>query len=90
VPAAYRSERMLRCRALGHRHRFVADGSVLRWHCDRCGASLGERRYPSAAAAERYAGALDRADRGSGRYAPPFALLPLRLARRLRRPTERG
>jgi hypothetical protein len=78
---------MLRCRALGHRHRFVADGSVLRWHCSRCGAPLGTRDYPSAAAAERYARALDRGDGADlGRRAPPFALLPLRLASRLRRP----
>jgi hypothetical protein len=77
---------MLRCRALGHRPRFVADGRVLRWHCGRCGAALGARRYHSAGAAERYARALDRDERAEiGRRAPPFALLPLRLARWRRR-----
>jgi hypothetical protein len=79
---------MLRCRALGHRARFVADGRVVRWHCDRCGAALGARRYPSTDAAERYARALDRDERAElGRRAPPFGLLPLRLARRRGRPS---
>ena len=79
---------MLRCRALGHRPRFVADGRVLCWHCGRCGAALGARGYPSAGAAERYARALDRDERAElGRRAPPFALLPLRLARRRGRPS---
>jgi hypothetical protein len=74
---------MLVCRVLGHHHRFHADGVWLRWHCDRCGQSLGARRYASAALAERYAGALEREPRvPSGRRAPPFALFPLRLASR--------
>jgi hypothetical protein len=78
---------VLRCHALGHRHCFVADGTFVRWHCSRCGEALGARGYPSAAAAERYALALDRGDSAEpGRRAPPFALLPLRLASRLRRP----
>jgi hypothetical protein len=79
---------MLRCRALDHRYRFVADGTVVRWHCSRCGAALGARHYATAAAAERYARTLDRSAREDlGRRAPPFALLPLRLVRRLRRPS---
>jgi len=76
---------MLRCRLLGHRVRFVADGPQLRWCCERgCGAQ-GTRDYTSAEDARRYARALDR-DPGAdlGRRAPPFGLLPLRLAHRLR------
>jgi hypothetical protein len=77
---------MLRCRALSHHVRFVADGACLRWHCDRCGEALGVRHYPSAALAERYARALDRGDAAPlGRRAPPFALLPLKLVRGRRR-----
>jgi hypothetical protein len=35
---------MLRCRLLGHRFRFSADGSTMRWDCERgCGAG-GEKR----------------------------------------------
>jgi hypothetical protein len=76
---------MLRCAVLGHRHRFVADGACLRWHCERCGAPLGARHYDSAVLAVRYARALEReADARLGRRALPFALLPLRLLQRLR------
>jgi hypothetical protein len=76
----------LTCRVLGHRHRFSADGATMRWTCARgCGAG-GEKTYPSAAAARRYAAAFDREDREDlGRRAPLVGLLPLRLARRLRR-----
>jgi hypothetical protein len=74
---------MLRCRLLGHRYRFVADGDELRWHCERCLAPGGSRSYPSAALAERYARGLSRDDRADlGRRAPPFGLAPLRLLRR--------
>jgi hypothetical protein len=46
---------MLRCRLLGHRFRFSADRATMRWRCERgCGAG-GEKRYPTAAEAERYA-----------------------------------
>jgi hypothetical protein len=76
---------MLRCRALGHRFRFVADGGRLHWYCERgCGA-YGTRDYASADDARRYAHALDRDPRDDlGRRAPPFGLLPLWLADRLR------
>jgi hypothetical protein len=76
---------MLRCRALGHRLRFVADGAQLRWYCERgCGAH-GTREYVSEEDARRYARALDRDPRADlGRRALPFALFPLRLAHRLR------
>jgi hypothetical protein len=77
---------MLVCQVLGHHLRFHADGVWLRWHCDRCGRSLGGRRYARAELAERYAGALERQPRvPSGRGAPPFALFPFRLASRTRR-----
>jgi hypothetical protein len=76
---------MLQCRLLGHRVRFVADGARLRWYCERGCVAEGDRDYASAEDARRYARALDRDPRTDlGRRAPPFALLPLRLAHRLR------
>jgi hypothetical protein len=77
---------MLRCRLLGHRFRFSADGATMRWECARgCGAG-GSKTYPSAEDAERYARAFDREDREDlGRRAPLVGLLPLRIARALRR-----
>jgi hypothetical protein len=77
---------MLRCRLLGHRFRFTADGDTMRWECQRgCGAG-GSKRYPAAEEAERYARAFDREDRDDlGRRAPLVGLLPLRIARALRR-----
>jgi hypothetical protein len=79
------SKAMLSCRLLGHRFRFSAEGSTMRWQCARgCGAG-GEKRYESVADAERYARAFDREDRDDlGRRGPQFGLLPLRLWRRLR------
>ena len=58
----------------------------MRWECQRgCGAS-GSKRYPAAEHAERYARAFDREDREDlGRRAPLVGLLPLRIARALRR-----
>jgi hypothetical protein len=75
-----------RCRISGHRFRFTADGATMTWHCARnCGAG-GTKRYPSAADAARYAAGLDREDRVDlGRRAPLVGLLPLRLARAIRR-----
>jgi hypothetical protein len=77
---------MLRCRLLGHRFRFSSEGATMRWRCERgCGAG-GEKRYASAADAARYARAFDREDsQDLGRRAPFFGLLPLRIARALRR-----
>jgi hypothetical protein len=77
---------MLACRLVGHRFRFSADGSTMRWSCERdCGAG-GEKTYASAADAARYARALDREDRDElGRRAPLIGLLPLRIAWLLRR-----
>ena len=73
---------MLACRIGGHRFRFRANGQVMRWSCERCGATGGEKTYSSAAEATRFATALDREDRSElGRRAPLVALLPLRLWR---------
>jgi hypothetical protein len=71
---------MLRCRLLGHRHRFQAAGATLRWACERgCGAG-GSKEYGNAAEAARYAAAFDREDRDEvGRRAPPLGMFPLRL-----------
>ena len=77
--------RVLACTVFGHRYRFRADGSTMRWSCERCGAAGGEKRYATAADAERYARAFDREDREDlGRRAPLIGLLPLRLWRMLR------
>jgi hypothetical protein len=53
----------------------------MRWNCERgCGAG-GEKTYPSADEAVRFARAFDREDRAElGRRAPLIGLLPLRLA----------
>jgi hypothetical protein len=79
------ADRVLACRVFGHRWRFAAAGSVMRWECDRgCGAS-GSKRYPSAAHAARYAAAFDREDRADVGRRPLLSLLPLALSRRERR-----
>jgi hypothetical protein len=81
---------MLRCRLLGHRFRFSSDGDVMRWRCEReCGTG-GSKQYPTAEDALRYSRAFDREDREDlGRRAPLIGLLPLRIARALRR-RQRG
>jgi hypothetical protein len=58
----------------------------MRWECRRgCGAG-GSKEYASAEEAARYARGLNREDRQDlGRRAPLVGLLPLRLARLLRR-----
>ncbi len=77
---------MLRCRLVGHRFRFRADGRELRWACERCGVEGGRKRYPSAGEAALYARAFDREDREDrGRRAPLIGLLPLRIWRWLRK-----
>ena len=75
---------MLACRLLGHRYRFGNEGATMRWACERgCGAG-GEKEYPSAEQARRFARAFDYDQRGAtGRRAPLFGLLPLRMARLL-------
>jgi hypothetical protein len=75
---------MLACRLLGHRYRFSAEGSTMRWTCRRgCGAG-GEKAYPSEDDARRYARAFDREDRGDVGRRPLLSLLPLRLVKGLR------
>lgn len=77
---------MLGCRLLGHRPRFRAEGATMRWECLRGCGMAGVKTYPTAAEAERYARAFDREDRADlGKRAPLIGLLPLRLARALRR-----
>ena len=73
------------CRLLGHRPRFRADGATMRWDCVRDCGMQGEKRYASAADAERYAHALDRDTPAAtlGKRAP-LSLTVLRLARRRR------
>jgi hypothetical protein len=72
---------MLRCRLLGHSFRFSSDGSTMRWTCERdCGAG-GEKHYPSAADAARFARAFDHEDRRDLGRRAPLGLLPLRLIR---------
>lgn len=57
----------------------------MHWSCARgCGAS-GEKLYPTAEHAKRYAENFDREDRDDlGRRGPLIGLLPLRLWRWLR------
>jgi hypothetical protein len=73
---------MVRCGILGHRYRFTADGEMMSWSCERCGARGGSKQYASADEASRFAQAFDREDRADlGRRAPLIGLLPLRLWR---------
>lgn len=81
---------MVRCRILGHRYRFSAEGETMVWRCQRgCGAT-GSKRYATAADAGRYAAAFDREDSTDlGRRAPLVGLLPLRVVRAVRALRER-
>jgi hypothetical protein len=73
------------CRLFGHRMRFCSEGATMRWSCERgCGAG-GEKRYPSAEAARRYASAFDREDREDLGRRAPLGMFPLRLRRAARR-----
>lgn len=74
---------MLMCKVLGHRPTFWAEGSTMRWECERgCGEVEGSKTYASAADAERYAKALDKRDNEDiGKRAPLLGLLPLRIWR---------
>lgn len=80
----------LRCKVLGHRYRFWAEGPVMRWECQRdCGVG-GSKTYPTPAAARHYATAFDREDRDElGRRAPLLGMFPLRIWNRLRDRSER-
>jgi hypothetical protein len=73
---------MLSCRLMGHKFDFWAEAETLRWECARdCGAG-GEKRYPSAAEAQRYARAFNRRDSDEIGRRPTLSLLPLWLSRR--------
>ena len=76
---------MLSCRLLGHRYRFDAEGSTMRWACERgCGAG-GEKVYASAARRAPLRAPPSTATTATdiGRRAPLFGLLPLRVWRAL-------
>jgi hypothetical protein len=76
---------VLTCRLLGHRLQFWADGETMRWECEReCGLA-GEKRYASAAEAQRYASAFDRRDADDLGKRPTLSLIPMWLARRVGR-----
>ena len=73
---------VLVCRFAGHRYRFRTEGATMLWSCARCGMAGGEKRYPSASEAKRYAASFNREDRDDlGRRAPLIGLFPLRLWR---------
>ena len=77
---------MLRCRLLGHRLRFQAEGRVLVWTCERGCTARGEKTYDSADQAARYALHLDRdVRRQLGKRAPLLGMFPLRIIHSLRR-----
>jgi hypothetical protein len=77
---------MVLCQLFGHRPRFTADGTTMRWECQRGCRAGGSKQYASAEQATRFARGLNREDREDlGRRAPLVGLLPLRLARLLRR-----
>jgi hypothetical protein len=74
---------MSQCRLLGHSYRFTAEGSTMRWECERgCGAG-GSKTYPTAEEAQRYARAFDHRDAEDLGRRPLLSLLPLWLARRM-------
>ena len=74
APAADRPQQAQRQRA---------DGATMRWRCERgCGAR-GEKRYPTAAEAERFARGFERERAGAERRTAVGAL-PLRLLRSIR------
>lgn len=73
---------MLPCRLTGHRLRFWADGNVMHWECGRGCGEEGQKTYPTAADAARYADAFDREDSEDLGRRAPLSLFPLRLGRR--------
>lgn len=72
----------LSCRVFGHRPRFWAEGSTMRWECDRACEDGGSREYDSPADATRYAKAFDREDRDELGRRSILSLAPMRLLRR--------
>lgn len=85
-----RRRRRGRCVLVGHRYRFVADGTTMRWSCARGCPGGGERRYATAAEALRYAEALDRDPIDELGRRAPLGLFPLRIARWWRRRAARS
>jgi hypothetical protein len=75
---------MFACRVFGHRYRFRVDGARLVWTCERGCGDGGEKEYPTAERAQRYAAAFDRRDSDAPTRGPMLGLLPLRLWRWLR------
>lgn len=74
---------MASCKWLGHKYSFSAEGTTMRWACQRgCGAG-GSKSYATAEAAQRYARALDRRDAEDVGRRPLLSLLPIWLARRM-------
>jgi hypothetical protein len=76
---------MIRCRLLGHRLRFRADGETMHWACERGCGFEGAKTYANAADAQRYAIAFDRDPLDATSRRPMLSVLPLWLGRRLRR-----
>ena len=72
----------LACRVYGHRPRFWAEGSTLRWECERECTDGGTREYASGEDARRIAAALDVEDRDRFGSRAITSLMPLRMARR--------
>ncbi|MDX6640460.1 MAG: hypothetical protein QOF12_1471 [Solirubrobacteraceae bacterium] len=56
----------------------------MRWACERCGLPGGEKTYPSAEDATRYARAFNREDRSNTGKHPTLSTLPLWVAHKLR------
>ncbi len=54
----------LGCRIFGHDYGFAADGRVMEWVCERCGAEGGKKVYDTPEEAARYASRFDRRPRG--------------------------
>jgi hypothetical protein len=83
------------CRLRGHRVRFWAEGSTMRWACEReCGMS-GSKEYEDPRSARIYAAAFDREDHEDlGRRAPlsiaVFSALRRRFHSEDSRETRRG
>ena len=75
---------MTRCGLIGHRMRFWAEGSTVRWGYERGSGEEGSKAFGSSRDANRYARAFDCEDRDDvGRRAPLMGMLPLRTWRRL-------
>lgn len=69
---------------MGHQVHFETSGPTMRWGCERCGESLGEKTYESPDEAARFAAAFGRKDSDKVGAHPTLSTLPLALARKLR------